>query len=280
MATDNNPIREGEEKDDGQLLGQFAAGKSNSQEAFRTLVERYVDLVYSVARRQVSDAHTAEEVTQAVFIDLAAKASRISASTVLSGWLFRAARFAAAKAVRAEVRRQRREREAAQMEANENEVGVWEQMEPYSYLVSLDSGQKEALRNALREQLGLVGRFERRQENVAVLKARPGEFDGRQVAAADGRSTIRVSEESLELQGASMEAFAKALERIAGKPVIDETGLAGRYDLLLSAPELSADVPELANLNAALKEQMGLELQSATREVEVLVVENEKPAKP
>jgi uncharacterized protein (TIGR03435 family) len=77
-----------------------------------------------------------------------------------------------------------------------------------------------------------------------------------------------------------MEAFAKALERVAGKPVIDETGLAGRYDLLLSAPELSADVPELANLNAALKEQMGLELQSATREVEVLVVENEKPAKP
>jgi RNA polymerase sigma factor (sigma-70 family) len=120
--------------DDIKLLREFAGRNSqdsqDSQEAFRLLVERHVDFVYSVARRQLKDAQLAQEVTQSVFIDLAAKAARIPSRTILSGWLFRATRFAAAKAVRSEMRRQRREQEAAQMESNEREPEPWDQMEP------------------------------------------------------------------------------------------------------------------------------------------------------
>jgi DNA-directed RNA polymerase specialized sigma24 family protein len=50
--------------DDIELLREFAG--RNSQEAFRLLVERHVDFVYSVARRQLRDAQLAQEVTQSV----------------------------------------------------------------------------------------------------------------------------------------------------------------------------------------------------------------------
>src|SRR5580765_650471 len=117
--------------DDTELLKEFAAHRS--EEAFRTLVERHIDFVYSVALRQLRDPHAADEVAQAVFIDLAAKAGVISGRTILSGWLFRAARFAAAKWVRSEVRRQRREREAAEMETTiqSETASCWGQMEPF-----------------------------------------------------------------------------------------------------------------------------------------------------
>jgi uncharacterized protein (TIGR03435 family) len=144
---------------------------------------------------------------------------------------------------------------------------------PYSYLISVNAGQKEALQKTLREQFGLSGRLEKRTETVYAFKTRPGEFDGRQPAADSGPSQIRNSDDEMVFQGASIEAFGRSLERILGKPVIDETGLSGRFDFLLTTPELGADHPDLAQIKTALAEQVGFDLQSGEREIEVLVVE-------
>ena len=115
--------------DDLTLLRDYA--RSHSEEAFATLVSRHVNLVYSVAMRQVGETHLAEEITQTVFIILACKASLLGDKTILSGWLCRTARFASANALKMKHRRQNREQEAhMQSHLNEPETEAWSQIAP------------------------------------------------------------------------------------------------------------------------------------------------------
>jgi RNA polymerase sigma factor (sigma-70 family) len=116
--------------DDLTLLREYA--RRNSEEAFAVLVSRHVNLVYSVALRQVRDPHLAEEITQAVFIILARKAAALGPKTILSGWLCRTARYASANALTIQRRRQRREQEAhMQTILNEPESDeTWNQIAP------------------------------------------------------------------------------------------------------------------------------------------------------
>lgn len=104
----------GMEANDMELLREYA--QHGSEQAFRVLVDRHIDFVYRLALRHVGNPQLAEDVTQAVFVVLAQKAASISSGTILAGWLFRATRFAAANAKRAEARREHWEQKAIQME--------------------------------------------------------------------------------------------------------------------------------------------------------------------
>src|SRR5688572_13932063 len=90
-----------------------AYNRDGSESAFETLVKRHVDFVYCAALRQVRDPSLAEDVSQAVFLLLARKARGFGSGTVLVSWLFRSTQFVAARALRSELRRQRREIEVA-----------------------------------------------------------------------------------------------------------------------------------------------------------------------
>ena len=97
--------------EDAQQLARFA--KNGDETAFRELVGSHFDLVYSAALRQLNgDTHLAEDVAQMVFTDLARKAGVLPRGIVVAGWLYEAARRAAANAVRGEQRRRQREKEA------------------------------------------------------------------------------------------------------------------------------------------------------------------------
>jgi uncharacterized protein (TIGR03435 family) len=487
--------------DDTELLREFAA--RHSEEAFRMLVERHIGFVYSVALRQLRNPSAAQEATQAVFIDLAAKAAVISEKTILTGWLFRAVRFAAAKFIRAEVRRQRREREAAEMETTlqeNNADSPWEQMEPllnealeelpekdrcavllrffekkplkdvaarlglneaaakkrvgraveklrlifqkrgvvipaavifatlstqsvqaapaglastiaatailksaaltkstivlkgilklmalskiktavvatvalllvagtttyviqkdrpsallgaededaaaykiiksgssrvldtapplvflrasrppvgpsqnttadskmmgagksieqlisiaygvsetrlevstplpkakYDYLVSLPSGQKEALQQALREKLGLIAHVETRPEEVYVLKSKPGDFPGLQpTTAKSGSGSSQTGDGSINFVNATLSTFSKALEQFLDRPVVNEANHTGRLDINLTWSEAGAPGE---GLKQAMGKQLGLEVIPEKRDVEFLIVQ-------
>lgn len=112
------------------LLRNYVETASN--EAFGQLVARHFDLVYSAALRLVGgDAHLAQDVAQTVFTDLARKAKAIPQDALLGGWLYQHTRFIASKAVRTERRRHARERQAVEMNAqNEPSDAVWRQLAP------------------------------------------------------------------------------------------------------------------------------------------------------
>src|SRR3954463_854385 len=117
------------ESTDHEWLAEFA--RSESEEAFASLVARYVNLVYSTALRYTNNLHHAEEVTQAVFIILARKAGKLSSRVVLSGWLYQTTRLTAANFTKSEMRRQGREQEAyMQSTLNEPEAAAWQQIAP------------------------------------------------------------------------------------------------------------------------------------------------------
>jgi len=128
------------------LLRDYA--ETGSEEAFRTVVERHIGMVYGVASRQLKDRQLADEVTQAVFIALAKKAGRLPGKTIVAGWLFRAARFAAARIQRSESRRSYWENQAANMQASAdaNET-AWEQIVPClnDALADLSSADRAAI---------------------------------------------------------------------------------------------------------------------------------------
>jgi len=97
-----------------QLLAEYIENRSEA--AFRQIVERYVNLVYSTALRSVNgNRQLAEDITQIVFVHLARKAHKLGAQSTIGGWLHRDTCFVASKVMRQECRRQNREREAALM---------------------------------------------------------------------------------------------------------------------------------------------------------------------
>jgi RNA polymerase sigma factor (sigma-70 family) len=102
--------------DSHTLLSQYA--RTGSESAFRELVGRYIDLVYSTAFRLVDgDVESAQDVAQTVFVALADQARTLPKDVMLGGWLHLRTRFAAGKLMRTERRRQLRERQAAEMNA-------------------------------------------------------------------------------------------------------------------------------------------------------------------
>src|SRR5256885_914982 len=98
-------------KETDELIREYVT--RGSDEAFKELVGRYINLVYSSAlRRAGRDAHQTEDIVQTVFADLARKAGSLPKGILLGGWLHRHTCFVASNMLRADLRRLAREKEA------------------------------------------------------------------------------------------------------------------------------------------------------------------------
>jgi RNA polymerase sigma factor (sigma-70 family) len=120
-----------QETNDMDLLRDYS--RQGSEAAFAELVQRHINLVYSVALRHAGITAHAEEITQAVFIILARKAAGLRRDTILEGWLYETTRLTALSFLRSERRRRFREQEAyMQSRLNEPDPrdAVWSQLAP------------------------------------------------------------------------------------------------------------------------------------------------------
>lgn len=102
---------------DWQLLEAYGRG---DQDAFGTLVNRHIHMVYATARRQVGESH-ADDVTQAVFILLAQKYQRLERAGSIAAWLYRVTLYVCTNHQRTQRRREHHERKAIPMEQTSSE---------------------------------------------------------------------------------------------------------------------------------------------------------------
>src|SRR6478735_11950574 len=102
---------------DLELLARYS--RQGAEDAFAEVVRRHAGLVYAVALRTTKNPQLAEEVAQAVFLDLARNARKLRPDTVLATWLYTVTRYIAANTIRGETRRLIREQAAYAMHAND-----------------------------------------------------------------------------------------------------------------------------------------------------------------
>ena len=138
------------EPSDVQLLRDYA--EAGREAAFRELVTRHTDFVYSAALRQVNSSDLTGDIAQGVFTDLARKAQQVAAQAPgggsLAGWLHRSTRYAALNHWRDNRRRLAHERQAMeQLLINAESAPDWESIRPVldEALDSLDDEDREAI---------------------------------------------------------------------------------------------------------------------------------------
>jgi len=162
--------------DDAELLRRYAGDRAD--DAFAELVQRHLDLVHSAALRQVGgNPASAADVAQAVFTELARHAGRLTRHPALTGWLYTTTHRMAARHVRGEVRRQRREQEAHVMQELQRDTGPeldWARLRPVLDAAMHDLGETDRtavlLRHFERRPLAEVGSKLGLSENAARMR--------------------------------------------------------------------------------------------------------------
>jgi uncharacterized protein (TIGR03435 family) len=135
------------------------------------------------------------------------------------------------------------------------------------------------LRTLLEERMGVRAHFERKEMPVYALTVAKGgpKFSE---STTDGPLVIGQDKGAQFLQRVSMQDLAAELSRgLFDRPVIDATGLKGRYDIRIDMAAIAAtnqaDRMDAASaMITALQEQMGLKIESRRQEIDVLVVDH------
>lgn len=182
----------------------------------------------------------------------------------------------------------------------------WLDSERYDVLAKLPAGaskdQAQAmLRTLIQERFRLTMHWEAKQQPVYVLvtdrngakltpstttAARDGTEDGE---ASSAKSVSLSSNGRVTIIGASMPMFVDILSRFLDRPVVDSTGLQGKFDIILnvsmadlfaaqsmhsSTPDASPSFSTSTSSVFTAVRELGLRLDAHKEEVRHMVVEN------
>jgi uncharacterized protein (TIGR03435 family) len=144
----------------------------------------------------------------------------------------------------------------------------------YDFIVTVPGDPMKALQQEIKNQFGFVARHEMLETNVLLLRVKNPNAPG--LRPASGKSSnnsagpdhISVVNDTLWPLDAYLEGYFFKV------PVIDQTGLTGRFDYEVkwSVPRNSQHLG-LDGLKQALLDQLGLELVPTNMPIEMLVVE-------
>jgi uncharacterized protein (TIGR03435 family) len=161
----------------------------------------------------------------------------------------------------------------------------------YDYLAKLVGPQKRhqntpintnwtiALQQKIAKQFGLVGRLEMRNTNVLALMPGPGGPQNFQISdSMPNGQAVAVSPQGIRtFHQQPPTSMTGELEERFQLPIVDLTGLTNEYDFSFSWYDPNELHPDLKKLNAALRDQLGLELIPTNMPIEMLVIDKARP---
>ena len=143
----------------------------------------------------------------------------------------------------------------------------------FDFLYTLSSRPEEALQKELKQQFGIVAHRENRDLEVFRLHvSNPNPPNLKRSDTGDGSGMWSSTSHKITIRNQPLGGFIGSIESTMGQPVLDETGLNGRYDLDLQW-QLRPGESEKDAYRRALSEQLGLELVPDNAPIELLVVE-------
>jgi uncharacterized protein (TIGR03435 family) len=152
--------------------------------------------------------------------------------------------------------------------------------------LSVDQGKEEKrqmLQALLGDRFKLAVHAEKREMPIFALVTAKG---GSKLVTTNENGTLTGGRGRINITGAddALAILAFELSWRLGRPVIDQTGLKGRYELTLNwteddGPSLASNASSGPSLFTAIQEQLGLKLEATKGPVPVLVIDHaEKPS--
>jgi len=141
-----------------------------------------------------------------------------------------------------------------------------------------DDQLRQMLQPLLAERFRLTLHRDQKEFTVYVLAV---DKSGPKITKSkdEGDSNVNMGGRRLTAQRTSLPQFANLLSLHTDRPVVDRTGLVGNFDIALSwAPDALAGTPDpsgpMPAIFTAVREQLGLKLQTSKEPLEVLVIDH------
>ena len=154
----------------------------------------------------------------------------------------------------------------------------------FDFIANLPGGaSRKALQAELKRKFGIVGRLEKRETDILVLKSKataapglqpgthqpPDNTPGMTIAITIGPGQIKAYDQPIGV-------LISELENLTHLPVVDRSGLTHSYDITLHWDESDRADANLEGLKQALADQLGLELVPGRETIDMLVVKGER----